>query len=119
MLATYLKPNFMNALDAKRNNFADNKDKRIWRHYLLEFEDHHELSAKVIFRGAGDDDLLPSQIIPIKYSHPDMNGKHNTKHFMCMWVARIEDGAEQYGAYKTQSTMTAAALAALGADGGF
>jgi hypothetical protein len=119
MLAAHLKPNFMNALDAKRNSFADNKEQRMWRHYLLEFEQHHQLSAKVIFKEAGDDDLLPSQIIPIKYTHPDMNGKTNSKHYMCMWVARTEAGAEQYGAYKNHTTMTASALAALGADGGF
>ena len=118
-LQAALKPNFMNALDAKRNNFADNREQRMWRHYLLEFEPFHQLSSRVIFRGAGDDENLPRKLIPIKYTHPQMNGKYNVKHFMCLWVARTEQGAEQYGAYSNQETMTASALNELGSDGGF
>lgn len=122
LLEIYLKPNFMNAVDAKRNDFLENKEERLWKYYLLEFDEDVELSAKIIFKapGVGDDEILPSQIIPMKYTHPDMNHKTNTKHFVSMWVARTDQGAEQYGAFKKNpTTLTASALDALGQDGGF
>ena len=92
LLEIYLKPNFMNAVDAKRNDFLENKEERLWKYYLLEFDEDVELSAKIIFKapGVGDDEILPSQIIPMKYTHPDMNHKTNTKHFVSMWVARTD-----------------------------
>ena len=91
----------------------------MFRHYVLEFEPFHQLSARAIFKDAGDDDNLPRKLIPIKYSHDMMKGKTNVKHYMCLWVARTEQGAEQYGASSNEATMTATALADLGDDGGF
>lgn len=110
---------FINAIDAKRNQFKDNKEHRQWRHYVLEFEPYHELSAKAIFADAGDDDTLPRKIIPIKYTHDSMNKKYNVKHYLCLWVARVEQGAEQHGASTNTMTLTATALKDLGGDGGF
>jgi hypothetical protein len=118
-LQASLNPNYMNALDSMRNNFFDNREQRMWRHYLLEFEPFHQLSARVIFRDASDDHNLPAKIIPIKYTHPQMKGIYNVKHYMCYSVARIEQGAKQYGAVANQATMTASAMDALGSNGGF
>jgi hypothetical protein len=118
-LEAQLKPNFMNALDAKRNSFNDDKEQRMWRHFVLEFEPYHQLSARSIYKEAGDDDNLARKFLTVKYTHPGMNGKHNVKHFMCFWVARVEQGAEQHGASSNHETMTANALKDLGGDGGF
>jgi hypothetical protein len=109
----------MNAIDAARNKFLQEKETRMWRHYVLDFGTYHHLSAKVVFNLAGDDENLPRKLVPVKYSHDGMNHKTNTKHFLYFWVARIEDGAQLWGATTNKSTLTASALDELGDDGGF
>jgi hypothetical protein len=84
----------MNAIGTACNKFSSEKEQRQWRYYLLEFESFHLLSVKVLHGAAGEDENLPRELILVKYSHEEMNGKTNAKHYLHFFVARVEDGAQ-------------------------
>lgn len=116
-LAKKLKPNIMNAIDDARNKFNSEKEERMWRHYVLEFDSYVQLSATVIFDQAGDEESLPRSIVPFVYTVANMV-KTNAKHFFVFYVARTEEGAKQFGVSNTNRTLTASALDELGIGGG-
>ena len=61
--------NVTDVMDNARHAYEDNKASRRWKHLLLEFPSPHELSSKLIYDEAGDDEELALELVPFHYSH--------------------------------------------------
>jgi hypothetical protein len=89
--------NVTDAMDDARHSYEENKASRRWNHLLLEFPTGHELSSKVIYDDAGEDEELELEIVPFRYCHPTNTDQFNSMHYAAWKVARSDVRASKRG----------------------
>jgi hypothetical protein len=107
------------ALDDARHSFEQDKAGREWKYLVLDFPTNHELSSKVVYKEAGDDEELELEIIPIQYSHPNITGL-GSEHWAAWKVVRTDLKVHKRGKLevKSKQSKAAALLAGLKIGGG-
>jgi hypothetical protein len=107
--------NVTDAMDNARHAFEDNKASRRWKHLLLEFPAGHELSSKLIYDEAGDDEELALELVPFRYSHTSAPLSINTIHYAAWKIARSDMSASKRGKveHKENKSKAASLLAGL------
>jgi hypothetical protein len=108
--------NVTDAMDDARHAHEKNKaTRRCWNHLLLEFPAGHELSSKLIYEDAGDDEELEFEIVPFHCSHAPAPTVFNTHHCAAWMVARSDVRASKRGKveHKENKSKAASLLANL------
>jgi hypothetical protein len=101
-----------NAMDNARHAFHADMEKRQWKHFYFVFTEDHELSAKVIYDDAGEDnDELELEIVPIRTAHITDKGSTDLRHWAVWKVARVDISPMKRGKIESSKKSKAAALA--------
>jgi hypothetical protein len=108
-IVDHVHDDVMNAMDDARHAFEENKATRRWKHLLLEFPGGHELSSKLIYEAAGDDDELELEIVPHCCSHKSAPTSFNTLHCAAWKVARSDVRASKRGKVEHKENKSKAA----------
>ena len=101
--------NVTDAMDDARHAHEENKSTRRWKHLLLEFPGGHELSSKLIYDLAGEDEELDLEIVPFHCSHPSAPNVFNTHHCAAWKVARSDVRASKRGKVEHEENKSKAA----------
>jgi len=92
----FISANCLASMDIQRNRHYQDKEgmqaDRQWKHLLLVFPNDHVLKASVLWDQAGEDEELPSRLVP------DAAGKYH----VAFKVARTDKRGDKAG--KTEST---------------
>jgi hypothetical protein len=98
------------ALDDARHSFAQEKAAREWKYLVLDFPSDHQLSSKVIYDEAGDDEELELEIIPIQYTHKNIIKKGlGSQHWESWKVVRTDVKVHKRGKLEVKSKQSKAA----------
>ena len=81
--------NVTDAMDDCRHAFATNKASQEWKYLILDFPKDHQLSSKEINEEAGEEEELELEIIPINYTHPQIQGA-GSQHWACWKVVQTD-----------------------------
>jgi hypothetical protein len=109
-------------LDDARHVFFQNKAAREWKYLILDFPKDHELSSKLIYDEAGEDEELELEIIPLVFSHPPIKGV-GSQHWAAWKVVRTDLKVHKRGKMEVKSKKSKASglldgLLGGGGDGG-
>ena len=100
-LANVVSENVLEAIDDAQHDYAsqpcDKKQARKWKHLYLKFSDEVDLSAKEINSGAGEDETLKLELVPVTVEHPKLKGMKYTAMCAARKVARTDIKARKKG----------------------
>ena len=88
--------NVVNAMDDARHNYATDKERRQWKHLLLQFPVDHEISSKMIYSNPDDDDSVEFKMVTVSTAHA-LAPAPNFEHWLHFTVARTDLGATKRG----------------------
>ena len=108
-----METNVIEAMDGTNNEYANNaadiKEARKWKHLYLKFPSGLHLSAKHIYLGAGEEEKLELEMIPITVKHPCLAGTYVTM-YGAWKVARLDVKGRKKGKTEKKQDKSDAAL---------
>jgi hypothetical protein len=105
------------AFEDARIKYGENRQARRWRDIVLEFPPDVKLSAKVVNKDAGEDQMLKMKIMAVTYGHAKMSCGKRVRHYATFTVARTDVDTRKRGKYEdevTQKSDAADELESLG-----